>query len=271
VKIKLMAKSLFFCGLIFLLFSPSAFPWQIAPFQQVKDFAVEKEKNQINLNLVFAGLGYHKEDEFKKDISLILTRLKNTPPFDEFKGLKVYLLDAGLDEKAILFKESEKFPYLKVRNDLIQSLENKLSGVYKLVILNKEGKASAAELSSIKDISLIILGRDSYGQKNRLAKAFLHEFGHSLGLREENSRISRQIIPGEPNCAPDKETAVKWWGDMAEAIDGVDYFEFQFRGNKFIKPTRHSIMNNPFKSSGYGQVNEKYLRRELGFKKNCRL
>jgi len=47
VKIKLMAKSLFFCGLIFLLFSPSAFPWQIAPFQQVKDFAVEKEKNQM--------------------------------------------------------------------------------------------------------------------------------------------------------------------------------------------------------------------------------
>ena len=50
---------------------------------------------------------------------------------------------------------------------------------------------------------------------------------------------------------------------MAEAIDGVGYFEFQSCGRKFIKPTRYSIMNNPFKSSGYGPVNEKYLCREL--------
>jgi len=260
-----MTRSLFSYVLIFFLFFPSsAFSWQITPYQQTKGVTIEKEEGQSILNLVFVSLGYQEEPEFKKDASLIINRFKNTPPFDELKGLKVYLLDASLEERAILFKENEKFPYLKVRNDFIQSLENKLRGVYKLVILNKGGNASAAELSGIKDTSLIILGKSSYGRKNRLAKAFLHEFGHSLGLKEENSGTSRPIIPGRPNCAPDKKTAIKWWGDMAEVIDGVGYFEIQFGDNKFIKPTRRSIMNNPFKSSGYGPVNERYLYRELG-------
>ena len=251
-----------FCALILLLFAFPSFSWQINSFQE-EDFPVV-EKNQITLNLVFVSLGYQREDNFEKDISSILARLKKTSPFREFKSLKIYLLDTGLKEKDALFKKSKNFPFLKVKNSLIQGIKRRVGGVYKLVILNKESSASAAELSSIKDISLIILGKSSYGKKNRIAKVFLHELGHSLGLREENPASSQPIISGEPNCAPDKETAKKWWGDAAEENSGVDYFEVKARNKTFIKPTLRSIMNNPFKSSGYGPVNERYLRGELG-------
>ena len=248
--------------MISFIFVFPAFSWQIEPFQE-EDFFIEQE-SKIILNLVFVPLGYQREDNSGKDISSIIARLKGTSPFDEFKGLKVYLLDADLKEKDVLFKKSKDFPFLKVKNSLIQGIKRNIKGVYKLVILDKEGDVSAAELSSIKDVSVIILGKSSYGKKNRLAKAFRHELGHSLGLREENSASSRPIIPGPPNCASDKETAVRWWGDMVKEKSGIGYFEIQSGDEKFIKPTRRSIMNNPFKSSGYGLVNERYLRKELG-------
>ncbi|OPX28089.1 MAG: hypothetical protein B1H08_06570 [Candidatus Omnitrophica bacterium 4484_171] len=259
-----MRKKFLFCTLILLFFVFPAFSWQISSFQG-EDSSVA-EKNQIILNLVFVSLSYQREDNFKKDISSILARLKKTSPFREFKSLKVYLLDASPEERTVLFKKSESFPFLKVKNSLIQDIKSRIGGVYKLVLLNKQGDTSAAELSNIRNISLIILGKSSYGGKNRLSKVFLHELGHSLGLREENPGSSQPIIPGEPNCASDKETAKKWWGDMVKGNSAIGYFEIYSAGRKFIKPTRRSIMNNPLKSSGYGPVNERYLRRELGIK-----
>ena len=260
-----MRRKLFLCFLFFLLFIPLAFPWQIEPFQ--KELPSGDQKNQITLNIVFLPLNYQRKDNFKKDTSLIISRLKITSPFNQFRGFRFYLLNITSKEKGILFKKCKKFPYLEVRNDLIRDIRNKLNGTYKLAILDKGGNTSAAEISKANEISLIILGRNSYGKKNRLSKAFLHEFGHSLGLREENPSSSQPIIAGPPNCAPDKETAVKWWGNIAKTREGVDYFKMQSGEKVFIKPTRRSIMNNPFISCGYGPVNERYLRRELGITK----
>ncbi len=264
VKVKLAAKILFFCVLILVFSAPRVFSWQITSYQQIKDFAIEKEENQVTLNLVFVSLGYQEPSEFKKYISSITARLKSVFPFSKFKGFKFFLLKANQEEEKDIFKESKSFPYLKIRSDFIRELKNEIGGNYKLVILDKESNVSAAELSNAKEASLIILGRNSFGEKNRLAKAFLHEFGHSLGLREENSGSSHGIISGEPNCALDKETAIKWWGDIAQENSGVDYFEVKTQNKTFIKPTLGSIMNNPFKSYGYGPVNERYLCRELG-------
>ncbi|MEA3560246.1 MAG: hypothetical protein U9R31_00545 [Candidatus Omnitrophota bacterium] len=160
-----MIKRFLFCVLIFLSFASSAFPWQINCFQEGEPFTGEQK--QITLNLVFVLLNYQNESEFKKDISSIIARLKNTSPFDEFKGLKVYLLDTALKEREFLFKKSKNFPFLKVKNNLIQSIKRNIKGVYKLVILDKEGDVGAAELSNIRNISLIILGKKSYGKKKQ--------------------------------------------------------------------------------------------------------
>lgn len=250
-----------FCTLILLSFVFPVFPWQIEPFQK-EEFPPGWE-NQTILNIVFIPLGYQKKDSFKKDVFLIITYLKNTPPFNQFKGFRFYILSIASKEKNILFKKSQNFPYLEVRNDLISGIKNELNYPYKLVVLDKQINISAAEVSNAKATSIIILGRNSYGRKNRLAKVFLHELGHSLGLREENPGSSQPIIFGPPNCAPDKETAKKWWGDLAKEIDDVGYFKILSGNKTFIKPTRSSIMNNPFKSSRYGPVNERYLCQEL--------
>ena len=44
VKVKLAAKSLFFCVLILVFSAPCVFSWQVTSCQQIKDFAIEKEE-----------------------------------------------------------------------------------------------------------------------------------------------------------------------------------------------------------------------------------
>ena len=251
----------FFLALISLFFTPPLSAWQIIPYQQEDSLFIQE--SQVALNLVFVPLNYEQRDEFKDDVSSISDKLRQTPPFDEFKGLKVYFLRILPDEEAVLFKRGEEYPYLKIRNDLIEQLEVRLDAPYKLVILDKQGSVTAAELSKINKFSMIILGKRSNNTKAKFAKAFLHEIGHSLGLREENPRSSHQIIPGPPNCAPDKQTALNWWGDMVGKIQGVGYISLRSGENIFIKPTSQSLMNNPRKSNTYGPVNERYLREEL--------
>jgi len=247
---------------ILFFFIVSAYSWQVEQFQ-VDDFPVQQESQAV-FNLVFVPLDYSGDDEIEGDISSITTRLKSISPFNKFNGFRFFLLIFDGQKSGDIFEESKTFPYLKIRNDFIQELKDKIGGNYKLVILNKQGNASGAELSSIKETSIIILGKNSFGEKNRLTKAFLHEFGHSLGLREEYSTSIQEIIPGKPNCALNKEIAVKWWGDVAEENSGVDYFQIKSNDKIFIKPTLRSIMNDPFKSYGYGPVNERYLCEELG-------
>jgi len=53
------------------------------------------------------------------------------------------------------------------------------------------------------------------------ATTLAHEWGHGLfGLRDEYFGFDdRGIATGFPNCAPDIETAERWWGDLAGAVD----------------------------------------------------
>ncbi len=256
-------KKRFLLAALFLLLSTSvSFGWQIEPLPA--DSVLAEPEEEIIINLVFVSLNYPESSDFEKDIYSITARLKSIFPFNEFKGFSFFLLTVGPEEKQEIFKQNRGFPYLKVRDDFISELNNAIGGNYKLVILNKDISTSAAELSKANETSLIILGRDSFGKRNRLAKAFLHEFGHSLGLKEESAGSGQTVVPGEPNCAPDRQTAVKWWGDLAAENSSVGYFEVKAGGKTYIKPTLRSIMNNPFKSYGYGPVNERYLRRELG-------
>lgn len=53
------------------------------------------------------------------------------------------------------------------------------------------------------------------------ARTLTHEWGHGLfGLRDEYYGFDdRPITSGFPNCAPDEETALRWWGDRIGEID----------------------------------------------------
>jgi hypothetical protein len=114
--------------------------------------------------------------------------------------------------------------------------------------------------------------------------------GHLLfGLPDEYTRdaqegyLNQSLIsePGEPNCAPDVDTAVKWWGDLSTRNNPYNYWMTDplvydathvgfYWGCSYVKsnrrPTRNSIMNNHWafelahKVPIFGPVNDRYIR-----------
>ncbi len=53
------------------------------------------------------------------------------------------------------------------------------------------------------------------------ARTLTHEWGHGLfGLRDEYYGFDdRGVTAGFPNCAPDEETGLLWWGDLLGEVD----------------------------------------------------
>ncbi len=134
---------------------------------------------------------------------------------------------------------------------------------YKLVIIDVKGSISCAELSLIDKTSLIILGKARYKDTDSLAKGFLHELGHSLGLYDECVDCAQLSFGGYPNCAPTKEEAERWWGDLAGKDPRVNYIAGCCGNKNYIRPAIASLMNDPDKAEDFGPVNERYLRNIL--------
>ena len=246
-----------FCVLLFFILY--CFVYHNKPYAQQ-----DSAKSGKYLNLVFCSLHYRNVADFVRDSQILIRKLKITRPFDECSNLKFWYINLSPEVEERVFRLVSAFPPLKVRNDFLAGISAELKGIYKLVIIDAQGSTVCAELSSLDKTSLIILGRARYKDKNSFAKGFLHEFGHSLGLRDEspNSEASR-CAPGPPNCAVSLEEAVKWWGDLAGKDGRTDYI-FGCCGNKnYIRPAIASLMNNPDRAEDFGPVNERYLRKEL--------
>lgn len=185
-----------------------------------------------------------------------------TKPFDEFKDfVNISYITMDKTEERQYFKPAQGMPPLNVRIDLLNNI-SKNFGVYKLIILDYQNGSTCAKLSSIDKFSLVIVGRNRYAYKVDFSKGFLHELGHSLGLRDECINCEK-VEPGYPNCAPNKELAKQWWGELAGKYPGVDYINGCCGNPGYIRPTIASLMNDIFKAANYGLVNEEYLRKEL--------
>lgn len=196
-------------------------------------------------------------------MSFLIQRLKKTSPFEEVsEKIGFYYIDLKQEEKSI-FKETNSFPPLKVRRDFLDGISSYLKSEYKLIIIDALGSVSCAELSSIDKLSLIILGKARYAQSGSFVKGFLHELGHSLGLRDECVDCSQPSLAGEPNCATNKEEAQKWWGDLVGKSAEVNYIRGCCGNKNYIRPTIASLMNDPDKAKDFGPVNERYLRELL--------
>lgn len=218
---------------------------------------------KITLNLVFCPLNYRDNEDFIKDTEVFVERLRNIKPFDGLSGLKILRINLTKQEAAQIFKPTESFPPLKVRNDFLVDISAILKFEYKLVIIDAQSSLSCAELSSIDKTSLVILGKLRYEDNNSFAKGFLHELGHSLGLRDECARCPQLSPPGYPNCASTKEEAEKWWGDLAGNDPRVNYISGCCGNKDYIRPTIASLMNDLDKAEDFGPVNERYLRKVL--------
>ncbi|MFA5176559.1 MAG: hypothetical protein WC440_00240 [Candidatus Omnitrophota bacterium] len=248
-----------FFFLILLLYSRVS-AYDIKPY--AGEFAL---KANTRLTLVFCPLNYPDKKTFQEDVQALIGSLRKVKPFNELNNISFYYINLSKEEAGVVFKPSQDFPPIRVRKDFISSLSSKLKATYKLIILDAQGSVSCSELSSIDKLSLIIIGRNRYKDKDSLSKGFLHELGHSLGLRDESPQGEAALcLPGPPNCAFTKEEAQRLWGDLTAKGERVGYFNGCCGNKKYFRPTIASLMNNPDEAEDFGPVNERYLRRELG-------
>lgn len=216
------------------------------------------------LNLVFCSLHYYNQKVFLEDTEILVQRLRQTGPFDEFtEEIGLYYIDFSRKEENLIFKRAQAFPPLKVRQDFLNGISIHLKPNYKLVIIDAVDSISCAELSSANKPSLVILGKRRYKDKNSFAKGFLHELGHSLGLRDECVDCGEICPPGPPNCATTKEEAIEWWGDLVGKESRVNYISGCCGNKDYIRPVIASLMNDPDRAEDFGPINERYLRDAL--------
>jgi hypothetical protein len=241
--------------LLILLIPAFCFSFQIDPYQGSKESL---------LNLVFCPVNYQEEKMFIQDREAIVAGVMKTAPFSEFTDrIGFFSLDLSPEEQKRFFEVVQGMPPLKIRQDLFDKIGSSFKGAYKLVVIDAQGGWSCAELSQARKTSVLIIGRMRYKEGDSFIKGFLHELGHSLGLRDECPDCSRLSSPGFPNCAVNKADAVKYWGDLAEKNTGVNYIAGCCGNRNFIRPTLGSLMNNADKAGDYGPVNERYIRGEL--------
>lgn len=254
------SKKCLFILLCFFIFSSPCFAYRIEPCLGRS----ARDKNK--LNLVFSPLNYPGNRSFSKDIDILLQRLKQTPPFAEFMDrISVWRIKLSQSEEKTFFKPAQGIPPFWVRQDFIDGISNYLKSNYKLIIIDALGSVSCAELSTPDKISLVILGKNRYTNSQSFAKGFLHELGHSLGLRDECFDCAQLCAPGGPNCAANQKEAEKLWGDLVvgDLSTRVNYINGCCGNKDYIRPTIASLMNDPDKAEDFGPVNERYLSEVL--------
>ncbi len=253
------SKTYLILGFCFSVIFFNSFSYQASP-----DSSLFSQQAKNHLNLVVISRDCPNQEDFSRDIYILKTALFSITPFNRFQDkIRFWRLSLTDEEYANIFQEKNSFPYLFLRQDFLNDILAKIGGNYKLVIIDYTGSVSAAEVSKIDKISLIIVSRKEYRSDQKFSKAFFHELGHALGLREENPNSVHSFRPGKPNCATTKEDALAWWGDLAFQASRVSYY-YGCCGNKnYIRPTSTSFMNNIDKAKSYGPVNERYLREGL--------
>ena len=110
----------------------------------------------------------------------------------------------------------------------------------------------------------IILLSENYGGSTGAAKIsnrLAHELGHSIfGLADEYAEKGKDKKPRKPNCAPNKDTAKKWWGGF-EGKEGVGYFEGCSYTDDNIRGTSNSLMRDiQMENPDFGLVSSKHMQ-----------
>lgn len=219
------------------------------------------EQPEVVFNLVFCPLNYRDREGFLEDINILIQRLSRIRPFNEFiERVGLYRINLSREEENLIFKGAQGLPPLKIRQDFLDGILATLESEYKLIVIDAGSSVSCAELSSPDKLSLIILGKARYKDKDSFAKGFLHELGHSLGLRDECVDCAQLSLAGPPNCAATKKEAQEWWGDLVGKVAGVNYIRGCCGNKDYIRPVITSFMNDADKAEDFGPVNEQYLR-----------
>lgn len=229
------------------------------------------------LNLIFFADGYLSWQEFDNDAQLILEKMRSVEPWKSYSHYNIYQIRPKEIDICSIKTQDERKPTLRCSAEGVNRYLNKLhTGHFKLIVLSRRNFQSWANVARLKDsgifFSLPQSVQDS-ASKETIGWLFLHLLGHSFGLKDEEVFViakahSAGHRPDGPNCAPDQETAEKWWGDLIGVYPEVGYFSGCAGNKDYIKPTNSSLMNlNDFSQfiPEYGPVSERYLRKVLTY------
>jgi hypothetical protein len=242
-----------------------------------ENFRLPEPTYSNGLNLVFFADQYSNWEEFDSDIDFLMKGIKTVIPWNNYMNYNVYKIFSEEGNKICSVKtEDERKPFLRC-NEGINKYLNKLPLMrFKLVVLSRQEFQSWANISRLKDSGIFFSLKDKISEEDSQLQnvLFAHLMAHAFGLKDEEKYVLAKgggapHTPDGPNCAPDKETAEKWWGDLAKENEQVDYFNTCCGNDEYIKPTKGSLMNlnsgtENFDSS-YGPVSERYLNKILNY------
>jgi hypothetical protein len=93
------------------------------------------------------------------------------------------------------------------------------------------------------------------------AVALMHFWGRNLGLKIEHGGNIQGGF-GRPNCAPTREKAEEWWGEMAESHPKVGYEQGCARNSTYWEPHIGGTIMGGGKWH-YGPVNDQVILEKL--------
>lgn len=234
------------------------------------------------LTILFYYEGFASTDDALRDIGLLEAALKTTEPYASSTILSTRVFTTA-DQKCIVERSAKNL--LHCDASLIPEI-NKL-GIknFKLVVLSPLNFVPNATVARGKNSALYLPAYQGVLTRTELdtflSRFFLHELGHSLGLRDEyaRQRPEEAIIDAnsatapssnvayqaaQPNCAIDRATAEQWWGAYITAkVPGVGLYSGCAGKTAYYYPVQNTLMSDDPQIATYGRVSEDYLRGAL--------
>lgn len=234
------------------------------------------------LTILFYYEGFASTDDALRDVGLLQAALKTTEPYASSTILSTRVFTTA-DQKCTVEHSAKNL--LHCDASLIPEI-NKL-GIknFKLVILSPLNFVPNATVARGKNSAIYLPAYQGALTRTELdtflSRFFLHELGHSLGLRDEyaRQRPEEAIIDknaaeapssnvayqaAQPNCASDKTTAEQWWGAYITAkVPGVGLYSGCAGKTSYYYPVQNTLMSDDPQVATYGRISEDYIRGTL--------
>ena len=285
VVVIVIVACVFFVGLILLFYQNRSHLREISISQESQKLpTIFEESNSEYKNkftLVFFYDGYDSQEEALRFIAVMKNALELVEPFSSASNIETKIFTTP-GQKCHLKKTVKTL--LECDKSLIESFNRLGIERFKLVILSPLNFVPSAKVARGKNSAIYMPTYQGSLTREELTRFvrrfFIHELGHSLGLRDEYSRdrpkesiideqaansLSSNVAyqPAKPNCAPDEDTAKKWWGEYLGVFEDVGVFPGCAGRTTYFFPEESTIMSDNSAKEGFGKVSEDYLRGAL--------
>lgn len=239
-----------------------------------EEFRLPNKTNSNGLNLIFFADQYPSWEEFEYDIDSLMSGIKTIEPWKSYSYFNIYKINPTNSSLCNVENENDGKPILYCKLEINNYLNSLPLEHFKLIVLSRQEFFSWANAVRNENSGIFMSMANPYAGGDQMfsSLSFANFLGSSFGLKYEgsisfNNSNESHFFPNGPNCAPDENTAKKWWGHLAEKYSEVGYFKGCCGSESYIKPTDTSIMAPSSISFplSYGPVSEEYLNKVLTY------